>query len=222
MLVWRRVLVWRTSAPRSDKGMPSALPISLSDVQLATNRLSAVPPALLVLTNLTKLDLSDNSLELLPNDFGRLAALVHLDLSNNGLKTLPASVAQLIALQTLTLTNNELTSLPTTVRIGRCFWHACVALTVVAAVAAAAAAAPLVLRPERATLARAVAQRAVVARERRLYEHALVAPHRRLGQRGIIFLISRHCSANASLIGARFLRATALAHTGDAVFARHR
>lgn len=99
----------------SDRGLPSALPISLTDVQLASNRLMLVPPALLELTNLTKLDLSDNSLELLPNDFGRLAALVHLDLSNNGLKTLPASVAQLISLQTLTVTNNELTSLPTTV-----------------------------------------------------------------------------------------------------------
>lgn len=68
---------------------------NLRSADIASNRITVLPPSIQVWTSLQSLDLSDNLLEQLPVTIGKLAQLKKLILSKNKLSTLPDEVAEL-------------------------------------------------------------------------------------------------------------------------------
>jgi leucine-rich repeat protein SHOC2 len=121
---WRRLVFLETlrlnNVRLSDAGMPATLPSSLVYLELNTNRLCKVAPALFEVTSLAKLDLSYNQIDKLPNEIGRLVSLVQLDLSHNEIPALPSSIGELTRLETLSLSKNRLSLLPSPVRVHVC------------------------------------------------------------------------------------------------------
>ncbi|MBD2511254.1 leucine-rich repeat domain-containing protein [Nostoc muscorum FACHB-395] len=85
---------------------------SVTELDLCSNQLTALPPEIGQLTNLEFLYLSDNKLSSLPSEIGQLTNLQTLHLSNNKLSSLPNEIGQLTNLQTLHLYMNQLSSLP--------------------------------------------------------------------------------------------------------------
>eukprot|EP00937_MAST-01D_sp_MAST-1D-sp2_P006268 g6268.t1 len=86
---------------------------SLTDLDLARNRLERLPAELANLTRLKSLNLEHNQLHGLPGSvLGRLTALTDLRLNDNDLSVLPDEVGQLRRLGTLTLHENEIKRLP--------------------------------------------------------------------------------------------------------------
>ncbi|MBK8039144.1 MAG: leucine-rich repeat domain-containing protein [Verrucomicrobiaceae bacterium] len=82
----------------------------LTDLYIHSNRLTTLPPELGQLTELTVLNLSDNQLTALPPELGQLELTV-LNLSGNQLTALPPELGQL-ELTVLNLSGNQLTALP--------------------------------------------------------------------------------------------------------------
>lgn len=100
-------LLGRTG-PGAGPGRPG-----LTTVDLACNRLTALPDAVDAMAGVTDLDLSANRLEALPDAIGGLTGLTRLNLHGNRvLETLPSSVADLTDLADLDLGNNAFTALP--------------------------------------------------------------------------------------------------------------
>ena len=88
---------------------------SLSDIRLAHNRLTEVPPAFCsgkLQRTLGYLDLSDNQLIQLPRDFFRLQSLSTLKIDRNQLRRIPIGISQLRSLVHLSLSENQLRMLP--------------------------------------------------------------------------------------------------------------
>ncbi|PJF39486.1 MAG: GTP-binding protein [Phototrophicales bacterium] len=85
---------------------------NLTHLYLSYNQLSALPPEVVQLANLTQLDLSANRLRALPPEVVQLANLTHLNLSGNQLSALPPEVGQLANLTQLYLSDNQLSALP--------------------------------------------------------------------------------------------------------------
>jgi internalin A len=79
---------------------------------LAHKGLTALPPEIGQLTELTKLDLSNNQLTALPPEIGQLPALTKLWLHNNQLTTLPETLRGHRALRYLFLHGNPALGLP--------------------------------------------------------------------------------------------------------------
>jgi internalin A len=84
----------------------------VTELDLADNQLSSLPPEISQLSNLTELDLANNQLSSLPPEISQLSNLTRLDLDNNQLSSLPPEFSQLSNLTTLYLHNNQLSSLP--------------------------------------------------------------------------------------------------------------
>ncbi|WP_417913991.1 COR domain-containing protein [Candidatus Electronema sp. JM] len=83
-----------------------------TELYLRGNQLTALPPELFRLKNLTRLDLRDNQLTTLPPEIGQLRNLQKLALWNNKLTALPSEICQLKNLTELSLFGNQLTALP--------------------------------------------------------------------------------------------------------------
>lgn len=83
-----------------------------SELDLRNNRLTALPPGIEKLTNLTSLALWNNLLTKVPPEIGMLVNLTSLNLLNNQLSNLPPEIAKLTNLTKVDLRNNRLTSLP--------------------------------------------------------------------------------------------------------------
>ena len=94
------------------RAMRDAAARRATELDLAENGLTSLPPEIAQLTNLASLDLSDNQLTSLPPEIGQLKSLTRLSLWSNQLTTLPPEIAQLKNLTELGLSNNQLTSLP--------------------------------------------------------------------------------------------------------------
>jgi len=96
----------------------SELPIQIWDLDrleflnLAENRLTALPETIGRLFQLRKLVLSRNELAALPESIGSLARLVTLDVTENRLAALPERIGGLAALQNLSIESNQLLLLP--------------------------------------------------------------------------------------------------------------
>jgi len=71
-----------------------AIGSSQSTLDLSYNRLTALPPEIANLTNLTELDLSDNQLTALPPEITKLTNLTMLRLSDNPLESPPPEIAE--------------------------------------------------------------------------------------------------------------------------------
>jgi Leucine-rich repeat (LRR) protein len=78
--------------------------------------LTALPPQIGDLTDLTELRLGNNQLTTLPREIGQLTALTQLWLQDNQLTTLPPEIGQLQALTVLSLMDNGLATLPGSLR----------------------------------------------------------------------------------------------------------
>ncbi|ODS22716.1 hypothetical protein AB835_12700 [Candidatus Endobugula sertula] len=85
--------------------------INLTVLNLNNNRLAILPPEIGDLTNLTVLNLNGNRLTTLPSEIGSLTHLTVLNLNNNQLTRLPAEIGNLTNLDFLDLSNNQLTTL---------------------------------------------------------------------------------------------------------------
>jgi len=85
---------------------------NLTELNLYNNQLTALPPEITKLANLTGLYLSNNQLTALPPEIVKLTNLTKLDLSFNQLTALPPEITKLTKLTELNLYNNQLTALP--------------------------------------------------------------------------------------------------------------
>jgi len=84
-----------------------SLPQSLQQLHLRSNHLTLLPPAIIVLKQLTLLDLSNNRLE----DVGGVECLVALKvllLDNNQIKELPLRMEMLVNIQHISLQYNQI------------------------------------------------------------------------------------------------------------------
>jgi len=81
-------------------------------LDLADRGLTAVPPEVSQITNLTMLFLNGNQLTALPPEISHLTKLEALDLSGNQLTMLPPEISQLVNLRSLALIGNQLTIVP--------------------------------------------------------------------------------------------------------------
>ena len=84
-------------------------------MDLRGNRLTALPPEIGNLTNLTRLNLGGNQLTALPPEIGKLTNLTYLNLGGNQLTALPIQVGALALLKELSVRDNRLTGLPHTI-----------------------------------------------------------------------------------------------------------
>ncbi len=106
-----------TSLDLSWKGLTALPPeignlTNLTELNLYVNKLTALPPEIGNLTNLTRLYLSSNQLTALPPEIGNLTNLTELNLSVNKLTALPSEFGELRNLVQLNLGVNKLTALP--------------------------------------------------------------------------------------------------------------
>jgi hypothetical protein len=85
---------------------------TLTDLNLADNRLDELPPELCALSNLQRLTLSGNHLVHVPPELACLGKLTELNLARNRLANLPVELGQLAALERLDVAYNRLTGLP--------------------------------------------------------------------------------------------------------------
>ncbi len=81
-------------------------------LDLSSNQLTALPPEISKLTNLTELNLSGNQLTALPPEISKLMNITELRLSGNQLTALPPEISKLTNLTVLDLSRNQLTVLP--------------------------------------------------------------------------------------------------------------
>jgi small GTP-binding protein len=81
-------------------------------LDLSRMGITALPPEIFQVTDLTLLDLSNNQLTALPPEIFRLTNLEALDLRNNQLTSLPPEIFQLSGLTQLDFSGNRLTALP--------------------------------------------------------------------------------------------------------------
>ena len=81
-------------------------------LDLSSNQLTALPPEISKLTNLTELNLSGNQLTAIPPEISKLTNLTELRLSGNQLTALPPEISKLTNLTELRLSYNQLTALP--------------------------------------------------------------------------------------------------------------
>ncbi|CAM9890689.1 unnamed protein product, partial [Laminaria digitata] len=85
----------------------------LHDVDLRSNRITAIPDEIGALVGLNRLSLAHNHLERrLTDHFGLLTRLTNLDVSNNDIGHLPPSLGALEARTILNISKNVLSSLP--------------------------------------------------------------------------------------------------------------
>ena len=87
----------------------------LTELDLSSNSLSAIPTEVFDLTWLEKLNLSENKLTSLPESISRLTKLSVLYLSRNQLTSVPEAISRLTNLSQLYLGYNQLTSVPETI-----------------------------------------------------------------------------------------------------------
>lgn len=80
---------------------------SLTDLNVANNKLTAVCPEISCCVKLTRLSLSSNSLVDLP-DMQPLSCLLELSLSHNRFQQIPSTVYGLISLETLIASDNQI------------------------------------------------------------------------------------------------------------------
>ena len=80
---------------------------SITELNLYSKGLTALPAEIGQLTNLTTLWLSKNNLTALPAEIGKLSNLTTLVLDGNDLTEIPAEIGQLSNLTTLGLSGNE-------------------------------------------------------------------------------------------------------------------
>ncbi|CAI5994150.1 unnamed protein product [Closterium sp. NIES-65] len=94
---------------------PAVLHLSeLSDLSLAGNQIKSIPPEIANLSKLRRLGLAGNRLQRLPPEIGHLTQLEGLWLHGNLLHELPDEIGHLTALRFLALAGNQLTRLPHT------------------------------------------------------------------------------------------------------------
>ena len=84
----------------------------LTQLDLGMNQLTALPPDIGQLTKLTTLYVDENQLTALPPEIGQLAKLTNLGSFGNRLTALPPEIGQLTGLTHLDLSRNQLTALP--------------------------------------------------------------------------------------------------------------
>ena len=83
-----------------------------TELDLSGNGLTALPPEIGNLTNLTTLTLGGNGLTALPHQIGNLSNLTGLELKGNRLTGIPVTLCQLTKLRELNLSDNLLTVIP--------------------------------------------------------------------------------------------------------------
>ncbi|CAI5515430.1 unnamed protein product [Closterium sp. Naga37s-1] len=94
---------------------PTVLHLSeLSNLSLAGNQIKSIPPEIASLSKLRRLGLAGNRLQRLPPEIGHLTQLEGLWLHGNLLQELPDEIGHLTALRFLALAGNQLTRLPHT------------------------------------------------------------------------------------------------------------
>ena len=101
------------TAVTSTLALQLAAPLAVMHARLQRNALTALPPGFYAFyTALRTLDLSSNALELLPPALGHLTALTTLRLDHNRLKALPDALCTLQSLRALGAASNHLGELP--------------------------------------------------------------------------------------------------------------
>ncbi|MCK5110213.1 MAG: leucine-rich repeat domain-containing protein [Arcobacteraceae bacterium] len=97
--------------------------LSLTELYIDNNNLSAITPEINILKNLKKLNIGNNDLIELQKEIGKLINLTELTLDRNKLTKLPKEISGLINLTTLDIINNELNSIPDEIKDLMCLTH---------------------------------------------------------------------------------------------------
>ncbi|MGI9552010.1 MAG: leucine-rich repeat domain-containing protein [Aurantibacter sp.] len=89
-----------------------SLPIALTVLGLAENKLTQLPFSFQNLKNLNTLNLSGNFFEVIAEEMGDFDKLTQLDFSDNLIEEVPEELGELNGLTHLNLKNNDITSIP--------------------------------------------------------------------------------------------------------------
>ncbi len=79
---------------------------------LFEDRPTAIPPELMLITNLKYIDFGRGKIQSIPNGIGNLINLETLILSGNQIKSIPKGIGNLINLKTFMISDNQITSIP--------------------------------------------------------------------------------------------------------------
>jgi len=87
-------------------------PMNVCSLNLFGQKLTAIPPAVFTMKNLTYLDLADNNITAIPPEIGQLTNLKWLYLNQNEITSIPDTINQLKNLQFFTIEYDKVALLP--------------------------------------------------------------------------------------------------------------
>lgn len=109
-VAWRDACIYTSNLATAQKD-----PMNVCSLDLFSQNLTEIPPAVFTMTNLEYLNLAGNNITDVPTDIGKLTRLKWLYLNQNPIASLPDSIGQLGSLQLLSAGFDKITSMPSSI-----------------------------------------------------------------------------------------------------------
>lgn len=106
-VAWEGTCIYTSSLDVAEKD-----PMNVCSLDLFSQKLTEIPPAVFTMKNLEYLNLASNNITNVPSDIGNLTHLKWLYLNQNPITSLPDSIGNLTDLQMLAAEQDQIASLP--------------------------------------------------------------------------------------------------------------